>query len=182
MLGVAEGVGFEPTRESKPPTRLAGGRTKPLCDPSANGIGASISAGYFVGEQPSLPRAEAALLADGGEFDGLEDALLEGGPRWVDVDGVPAARVLTKTAAGALLLDDAGDAEEVADLLAGKIEYKGVKRADVDAELTAGADAVIVDDDRLRPFALGESFGEVAELVRDTLHGTDHSAGATVDA
>ena len=35
-MGVlAEGVGFEPTRESKPPTRLAGGRTKPLCDPSA---------------------------------------------------------------------------------------------------------------------------------------------------
>ena len=32
---VAEGVGFEPTRELSPPTRLAGGRTRPLCDPSA---------------------------------------------------------------------------------------------------------------------------------------------------
>src|SRR3989304_741164 len=32
---LAEGVGFEPTRELSPPTRLAGGRTRPLCDPSA---------------------------------------------------------------------------------------------------------------------------------------------------
>ena len=31
---LAEGMGFEPMREVSPPNRLAGGRTRPLCDPS----------------------------------------------------------------------------------------------------------------------------------------------------
>ena len=31
---MAEGMGFEPMRGVSPPNRLAGGRTKPLCDPS----------------------------------------------------------------------------------------------------------------------------------------------------
>ena len=31
---MAEGMGFEPMRELTPPNRLAGGRTRPLCDPS----------------------------------------------------------------------------------------------------------------------------------------------------
>ena len=31
---VAEGMGFEPMRGISPPNRLAGGRTRPLCDPS----------------------------------------------------------------------------------------------------------------------------------------------------
>ncbi len=34
---MAEGVGFEPTRGISPPKRLAGARTRPLCDPS-NGM------------------------------------------------------------------------------------------------------------------------------------------------
>ncbi len=33
---MAEGMGFEPMRGVSPPNRLAGGRTKPLCDPSLN--------------------------------------------------------------------------------------------------------------------------------------------------
>ena len=31
---LAEGVGFEPTKDVTALTRLAGGRTRPLCDPS----------------------------------------------------------------------------------------------------------------------------------------------------
>ncbi len=31
---MAEGMGFEPMRGLSPPNRLAGGRTRPLCDPS----------------------------------------------------------------------------------------------------------------------------------------------------
>ena len=31
---LAEGMGFEPMRGFSPPNRLAGGRTRPLCDPS----------------------------------------------------------------------------------------------------------------------------------------------------
>ena len=31
---MAEGVGFEPTTPMTQGTRLAGGRTRPLCDPS----------------------------------------------------------------------------------------------------------------------------------------------------
>ena len=31
---MAEGMGFEPMRELSPPKRLAGARTRPLCDPS----------------------------------------------------------------------------------------------------------------------------------------------------
>ena len=33
-MGLAEGVGFEPTKDVTALTRLAGGRTRPLCDPS----------------------------------------------------------------------------------------------------------------------------------------------------
>ena len=39
---MAEGVGFEPTRGISPPKRLAGARTRPLCDPS-NGISCQYS-------------------------------------------------------------------------------------------------------------------------------------------
>jgi hypothetical protein len=34
---MAEGVGFEPTIEETPDKRLAGARTRPLCDPSKGG-------------------------------------------------------------------------------------------------------------------------------------------------
>ena len=34
ILKPAEGMGFEPMRGISPPNRLAGGRTRPLCDPS----------------------------------------------------------------------------------------------------------------------------------------------------
>ena len=52
----------------------------------------------------------------------------------------------------------------------------------MDAELAAGADAVVFDDDRLGPLAAGELFADLACFVEDALYGADDAAGAAVDA
>ena len=65
--------------------------------------------------------AGLSLAADFSEFDRLEETFLESFAWRVDVDCVPTAGLLTQTAAGALLLDDAGDTEEVTYALAGHI-------------------------------------------------------------
>src|SRR3972149_247021 len=65
----------------------------------------------------------------------------------------PPARLLAQPAARAAPLDSPRHAEEVAHLLAADVQLQRVERADGDAQLAAGADAVVLDDDRLRPLA-----------------------------
>ena len=86
-----------------------------------------------------------------------------------------------EAAAGALLLDDAGHAEKVAHLFAGDVEFQRFEGADVDAELTAGADAVLLDDDGLGPLTAREALAQVTLTVGDAFYRADDTAGATVD-
>ena len=67
-------------------------------------------------------------------------------------------------------------------LLAGEVELQRVEGADVDAELAAGADAVVLDDDGLGPLAAGEGAADVAQVVEDGLGRADDATGAAVDA
>src|SRR3990170_6862445 len=99
----------------------------------------------------------------------------------VDVDGGPAAGLLAEAAAGALLLVEDGHAEEVAHLLR-FTQAQGVEGADLDAELAATADAVILDDDGFGPLTPRERAADVASLVQDGLWRADDAAGAAVDA
>ncbi len=48
LVFMAEGVGFEPTTPISEGKRLAGARTRPLCDPSSRGLYYSMSSGTFL--------------------------------------------------------------------------------------------------------------------------------------
>ena len=102
--------------------------------------------------------------------------------RRVDVDGAPAAGVLAETAARAPLLDQRRRAEEVAHLAFGVAQKERVERADLDAQLASAADAVVLDDVRLRPLLARERPADVAELIEDRLRRANDAAGAAVDA
>ena len=122
-------------------------------------------------------------LAGGyGDLRQLPGVLLQHLSRRVDVDGVPATGVLAEAAAGALLLVQHGHTEEVADLAVGVTEVEGIERADLDAELAAAADAVVLDDDGLGPLLARERAADLADLVQDRLRRADDAAGAAIDA
>src|SRR5262245_8783050 len=108
--------------------------------------------------------------------------LLEHLARRVDVDRAPATGIFAEAAAGALLLVEDGDAEEVAVGALGLAEVQRLERADLDAQLAARADAVVLDDDRLRPLLAGERLTDIAHLVEDGLGRADDATGATIDA
>jgi hypothetical protein len=110
------------------------------------------------------------------------EAFLEGFAGRVDVDGVPAAGLLAEAAAGAAPLDELGGAKEVAGVIAADVQIEGIEGADLDAELAAAADAVVLDDDGLGPLLAGEGATDVAVLVEDGLRRADDAAGAAVDA
>src|SRR3972149_2794172 len=99
----------------------------------------------------------------------------------VDGDGGPAAGLFAEAAAGALLLVEDGHAEEVAHLLR-LTQAQGIEGADLDAELAAAADAVVLDDDGLGPLFPGERAADVTRLVQDGFGRADDAAGAAVDA
>ena len=61
---LAEGAGFEPAKEITPLTRLAGGRTRPLCDPSENvTTGTSSSLRRAVPQLPGIIRDSQPVIA-----------------------------------------------------------------------------------------------------------------------
>src|SRR5262245_51237109 len=109
-------------------------------------------------------------------------ALLQHLARRVDVDRAPAARLFAEPAAGAALLVEHGDAEEVADDALRLAQVQRVERADLDAQLAAAADAVVLDDDRLRPLFARERPADVADAVQDRLRRADDAARTAVDA
>src|SRR3954451_11319295 len=110
------------------------------------------------------------------------DRLLLHLPRRVDVDSAPAAGLLAQTAARAAALEHTRHAEEVADALAADIELQRVEGTDRDADLTAGADAVVFDDDGLGPVAAREGAAHVAQVVQNSFGRAHDAAGAAVDA
>ena len=124
--------------------------------------------------------AEEFFLAGGGLVAGVVE-LFEHGALGEDVDGVPAAGLLAEAAAGAVLLDHDGLAEEVGGAF-GEVELERFEGADVDAEFAAGADALVGVDDGFGPLLLGELAADVAVVVEDAFDGADGTAGAAVDA
>src|SRR5690554_2075802 len=118
-------------------------RTRPLRRSSrALGVG-----GAEVGPSVEVARSrlcsrllEALALLRGEDLDRV-DLLLQHLSRRVDVDGGPATCLLAEPAADALLRVDRRHPVEVV-VVRGVLQGKRLERADVDAELTAGADAV----------------------------------------
>ncbi len=108
--------------------------------------------------------------------------LLEQFPRRVDVNRAPAARVFAQPAARALLLVEHRHAEEVADGAVRVAQAQRLERAYLDAQLAAAADAVVLDDDGLRPLLTRERPADITDRVEDRLRRAYHAARPTVDA
>jgi len=100
--------------------------------------------------------------------------------RQVDVDCAPATHLLAQAAAHASPLIHNGHAEEVVHDTVVLTQAEGVKRADLDAQLAAPADAVVLDDNGPGPPA--EPKAAATRLVQDRLTRADHAAGAAVHA
>src|SRR5215204_5353925 len=95
----------------------------------------------------------------------LGDRLLQKLARWINVNGTPAARLLAETAARAFLRVERRHSEEVGDGFR-VLQTEGVERTDINAKLAAGADAIVLNHDRLRPLFAVEGFAHISELVQ----------------
>src|SRR5262245_34152713 len=123
-----------------------------------------------------IERSVGLLGPDGGTAEGLEEGLLVAPGH--DVDALPAAHFLAQLAPHAGLLVHL-DAAQVGRQVVGR-GGDAVERADVDAH--SAAVAVVGVHDRDGTLLALEHLGDVAVRVEDGLVGTDHAAGAAVDA